>query len=166
VGRTGEPLTVEQILAWADAHHEQTGRWPRAGSGVVVGTAAETWAALDSALHHGGRGLPGGSSLTHLLEEQRGVHGRGPWTPQEDKLVRTLPALEVSHRTGRSLGAVYKRRRQLGVPTAQHGPTPRDWTAKEDEMVRSLPALAVAHRTGRSLTAVYLRRRQLGLRRR
>src|SRR5262249_41260148 len=27
-GRMGPPLTVEQILAWADAHHDRTGRWP------------------------------------------------------------------------------------------------------------------------------------------
>jgi hypothetical protein len=39
-----------------------------------------------------------------------------PWTPQEDELVKTLPAEEVAKRTGQSLSVVYKRRRRLGMP--------------------------------------------------
>ena len=33
----------------------------------------ETWAGVDSALWHGVRGLPGGSSLARLLSKRRGV---------------------------------------------------------------------------------------------
>jgi hypothetical protein len=33
MGRKGEPLTVEQILAWADAHKARTGTWPTRRSG-------------------------------------------------------------------------------------------------------------------------------------
>jgi hypothetical protein len=41
----------------------------------------------------------------------------GPaWTPAEDELVRTLPPAEVAKRTGRSLVAVYDRRRTLRLP--------------------------------------------------
>jgi hypothetical protein len=41
----------------------------------------------------------------------------GPaWTSEEDELVRTLPPAEVAQRTGRSLGAVYDRRRTLRLP--------------------------------------------------
>ena len=39
-----------------------------------------------------------------------------PWTPEEDALLRRLPAAEVARRTGRSLAAVYSRRRELGLP--------------------------------------------------
>jgi hypothetical protein len=28
MGQRRIPLTVEQILAWADAHHARTGEWP------------------------------------------------------------------------------------------------------------------------------------------
>ena len=28
-------LTVEEVLAWADAHHAATGNWPTKGSGPV-----------------------------------------------------------------------------------------------------------------------------------
>jgi hypothetical protein len=38
------------------------------------------------------------------------------WTTEEDELLRTLPAQEVARRTGRSLTAVYSRRRKLGLP--------------------------------------------------
>jgi hypothetical protein len=39
-----------------------------------------------------------------------------PWTPAEDDMVRTLPPADVVRRTGRSLRAVYDRRRTLGLP--------------------------------------------------
>jgi hypothetical protein len=44
------------------------------------------------------------------------VPGTIVWTPEDDELVRTLPAAEVVRRTGRSLIAVYSRRNRLGVP--------------------------------------------------
>ena len=62
------PLTVEQILAWADAHKAARGGWPNAKSGQVTGTD-ETWAGINAALIRGNRGLPGGSSLSRLLAE-------------------------------------------------------------------------------------------------
>jgi hypothetical protein len=66
------PLTVAQILAWADAHKARTGDWPRLKSGPVAGADGETWAAVDSALRHGFRGLHAGDSLTRLLARLRG----------------------------------------------------------------------------------------------
>jgi hypothetical protein len=65
---------------------------------------------------------------SHLTEETRSrmseahrkrgtlVPGTILWTPEEDELVKTLPAEEAAKRTGRSLSAVYARRRRLGVP--------------------------------------------------
>jgi len=67
------PLTVAQILAWADAHHEHTGRWPIKASGYIIGTLGEKWGNVHANLRRGGRGLPGGITLAQLLEKKRGV---------------------------------------------------------------------------------------------
>src|SRR5687768_6220821 len=69
-------LTVEEILQRADAHFALTGSWPMASSGFVVGMPDETWAALDSALRGGLRGLPSGLSLARLLAAERGVKNK------------------------------------------------------------------------------------------
>ncbi len=66
-------LTVRQILKWADAHHNQTGKWPTRDSGVVLDGDGTTWMAIQDALYLGGRGLRGGNSLARLLGEQRDV---------------------------------------------------------------------------------------------
>jgi hypothetical protein len=70
--RLAPPLTVAQILAWADLHHGRTGRWPSALSGPVADAPGENWHPLDTALQRGGRGLPGGTSLARLLVQCRG----------------------------------------------------------------------------------------------
>lgn len=70
------PLTVPQILAWADEHYQRTGRWPQVKSGKVGAAPAETWASIDGALRVGGRGLPGQSSLYEELARHRGVRNR------------------------------------------------------------------------------------------
>jgi hypothetical protein len=46
-----------------------------------------------------------------------------PWSATEDALLRTLPAAEVARRTGRTLSAIYMRRRELGLPDGRrrHG---------------------------------------------
>ncbi|WP_171469456.1 hypothetical protein [Frigoriglobus tundricola] len=67
------PLTREQILTWADAHHARTGHWPTTSSGPVDGVPGETWSAVSAALNTGSRGLPGGGSLARLLTQDRGV---------------------------------------------------------------------------------------------
>jgi hypothetical protein len=74
------PLSVARILAWADAHHEATGRWPSAYCGPVAGVPGESWSAIAYALMVGRRGLPGGMPLKRLLLEHRGpqVENRGP----------------------------------------------------------------------------------------
>jgi hypothetical protein len=66
-------LTDDQILAWAEAHRERAGRWPSLKSGAVIDAPEETWARVQSALHFGLRGLPGGSSLARLLQTARGA---------------------------------------------------------------------------------------------
>jgi hypothetical protein len=69
-------LTQRKILSWADAHHRHHERWPTRESGPVDDHPDETWRAVDDSLRYGHRGLPGGSSLARLLEEQRGVLNR------------------------------------------------------------------------------------------
>jgi hypothetical protein len=71
------PFTVAHILAWADAHHERTGRWPTVRSGPIEGSSGETWRAVEHALQEGFRGLPGGTTLARLLEKHRGVRNKG-----------------------------------------------------------------------------------------
>jgi hypothetical protein len=67
-------LTERQILAWADAFHERTARWPNVRRGGSIPDApGETWQAVHDALYVGLRGLPGGSSLARLLAKERGV---------------------------------------------------------------------------------------------
>jgi hypothetical protein len=79
-------LSIEQVLAWADAHRDATGRWPTAASGCIAGVPDETWASINDALRRGLRGLPGGGSLPDLLAEHRGKPERqrkAPLTEEE-----------------------------------------------------------------------------------
>ncbi len=77
-------LSVEAILAEADAWRNRTGKWPNSAAGRIPGAGGDNWRSIDNALIYGLRGLPGGSSLARLLAEQRGVRN-----------VRALPALTV-----------------------------------------------------------------------
>jgi hypothetical protein len=116
------PLTEAQILAWADAHHRQTGRWPSTSSGPVAGVAGEHWMTINSALRDGLRGLPGGDSLSRLLVRhgrRRGPDGPNAWTAEEDELLRRLSPAEAARRTGRDLRSVYQRRHRLRLPDAR-----------------------------------------------
>jgi hypothetical protein len=67
-----QPLTIELILQWADAHFLRTGRWPRVREGAVATAPGETWAKVSEALTYGLHGLPGGCSLALLLNKHRG----------------------------------------------------------------------------------------------
>src|SRR5258708_39572075 len=67
------PLTIGEILSWAEAHREATGKWPTHKCGSVIATKFESWANVDSALQQGLRGLPGNSSLARLLAQKKGA---------------------------------------------------------------------------------------------
>jgi hypothetical protein len=69
-------FSIRQILAWADAHHARTGKWPHCKSGPIPECPASTWRAVETALTSGGHGLPGGSSITRLLVERRAIRHR------------------------------------------------------------------------------------------
>jgi hypothetical protein len=70
------PLTVEQILAWADHEFRETGRWPKTIGGHVLANRNEKWRNINAALIAGSRGLPGGSTLAQVLATHRGVRNR------------------------------------------------------------------------------------------
>ena len=82
-----EIMTLDQILAWADAFHAEHGRWPNYTRDChVKGTISETWRNLDMALRRGNRGLLGGSSLACLLAERRGRRNPAqlpPWSVEQ-----------------------------------------------------------------------------------
>src|SRR5260221_44815 len=62
------PLTIAQILKWAEAQHTLFGAWPSKYTGPI-GNTGETWESVNAALRLGLRTLPGGSSLSQLLKE-------------------------------------------------------------------------------------------------
>ena len=62
-------------------------------SGPVAEAPEETWRAVNMALAQGHRGLPGGSSLSRLLDEsRRGTRPRGLKGPAWLKTDRRSPA--------------------------------------------------------------------------
>jgi hypothetical protein len=72
-------ISVELVLAWADAYHGATGRWPTIRSGPIAGVVGETWSSVNNALRKARRGLPGPTSLSRFLVEHRGPQARnGP----------------------------------------------------------------------------------------
>jgi hypothetical protein len=78
-------LSVDRILAWANAHRAATGRWPAPASGAISGAPGERWGNIDKALRNGSRGLPGGSSLSKLLTSHRGVTRGRARLPRTDR---------------------------------------------------------------------------------
>jgi hypothetical protein len=77
-------LLPEEVLAWADAHHERKECWPTRKSGPIPEAPDETWWAVDAAFVAGSRGLAGFGSLVRFLARHRGV--RNP---------KALPRLSV-----------------------------------------------------------------------
>ena len=69
-------LYFSQVLAWADAHHRWTGRWPTVKSGRVREAHDEKWKNIDMCLRVGNRGFPGRYSLAQMLAEYRGVRNK------------------------------------------------------------------------------------------
>jgi hypothetical protein len=67
-------LSIPLILAWADAHFQRMGTWPRRTSGLIPqAPGVLTWRAVEMALQVGRHGLAGGNSLPRVLAEHRGV---------------------------------------------------------------------------------------------
>ena len=103
-------LTIAQILAWADAHHDRTGAWPRKTTGHITGTRDETWNGMHEALLKGRRSLRGGCTLATLLERHRGVRHKQHAPRFSARRIRTW-AGRYRRETGR-------------WPTVRSGPIP------------------------------------------
>ncbi len=125
------PLTSEAILAWADAHHRRTGRWPTTASGAVARSDGETWSGIGGALSQGTRGLPGNDSLARFLGKHRGVRNRKDAPPMSVRKIVTW-AREHHRRTGR-------------WPTAKAGPVAaapgETWAAIAHAIIRGTRGL-------------------------
>jgi hypothetical protein len=73
----------------------------------------------------GHKGLKHSAETRHRMSEAHRRRGTGganpgrPWTPEEDALVWSLDAQEAARRTGRTVKAVWARRRKLGVNRAK-----------------------------------------------
>jgi hypothetical protein len=67
-----KPLTIRQILEWAEDHFSQSGRWPSILSGRVLAAPGEKWVNINMALKNGQRGLPSGYTLATLLGKAPG----------------------------------------------------------------------------------------------
>jgi hypothetical protein len=122
-----------RILAWADAFHARTGRWPRIHSGFIPEQLGETWRKVDSALRCGLRALPRGSSLAQLLATHRQVRN-----------ARQPPPLSIPQALGWS--DCYHRRTGHW-PTSESGPIPEapgeTWRGVDVALrvgIRGLPA--------------------------
>jgi hypothetical protein len=137
------PLSIPQILAWADEWFLRCGRWPKHESGAIPGSLGENWGIVEGALSKGYRGLPGGSSLAQLLAAQRGV--RNP---------QNLPALSEEQilawadewfaRTGR-----WPKKNSAGIP----GYPGETWKKVNEALYRGLRGLPGGSSLARLLTA-------------
>jgi hypothetical protein len=142
-------ISVEEVLRWADLHHEKHGVWPNAGSGPVDRVPGINWAKIDALLKQGRRGLPGGSSLTRLLAQER--WGSPPSQSAALSVERILAWADAHHTSHGKL------------PTAKSGPVaaaPGEWWSVIDVALKkgyrgleggsSLSQLLAANRSGQS----------------
>src|SRR5262249_6415681 len=124
-------LDVETILAWADAYHARTGRWPKAKSGPIPEAPGETWMRVSTATVEGLRGLGRGPTLAQLLAERRGA---GNHLGQPRLTVGQVMAWAADHerRTGK-------------CPTSRSGPVEgasgEDWGRIDNALLNGLRGL-------------------------
>jgi hypothetical protein len=146
-------LSIQQILAWADGHHQRTANWPNLGSGAIMEAPEESWSAVDHALRRGSRGLPGGFSLAELLGVERGV--------------RTQVAVPRLRRKQILAWAVAHHRRTNKWPTIDSGVIPEapeeTWCAVETALRDGLRGLKGGSSLARFLDAQGKKRNHVAL---
>jgi hypothetical protein len=135
-------LKEGQILAWADAYHAATGKWPTGKSGPISG-ANETWNAVATAMHAGVRGLRRGFSLSQLLARRRGVRNRGDLPPLKESQILTWADHHFGQ-TGRWPAA------GSGVVAEAPGET---WMAIEQALIKGLRGLSGGSSLARLISA-------------
>lgn len=144
----GWTLTETQVVAWADAHFDQTGDWPTATSGRVVAAPWETWAALNAALRNGSRGLAGGDSLPRLLRRSGRIgerRGRPPKRERQELACQLhdmgLSRAEIGRRLGVSRQAAWDLLSRVGRRT---GSEPRSTAGKQPCLASRLHDLGLS----------------------
>jgi hypothetical protein len=82
-------LTVEGILAAADAYRARTGQWPSASSRAPCHPGGPKWSSINTSLMNGRYGVPAPISLTVLLEIRRGrPNAKNRRRLSEDQILR------------------------------------------------------------------------------
>jgi hypothetical protein len=90
-------LSLEQILAAADAYRAATGRWPNVTSGPIAEIPGATWSTLNRALLRGLPGLTAGMSLAQLLAQHRGRQVNGLAALTIEEILRWADAYREAH---------------------------------------------------------------------
>ena len=81
------------------------------------------------------------------------------WAAAEDEAARTLTPSGAAQKTGRTLTAVYRRRKRLGITGGRGTP----WSPELDELLKSRTIEEATEATGRSRGGVMQRMWQLGI---
>lgn len=111
------PLTLEQVLAWADSHYQRTGRWPAAkGGGPIPEAPAEKWANIVQVMQFGNRGFDGSLTLAQALVKYRGKSHHMQLPPLTKKMI--IEWAEFHHLYTRKWPGYYSGR-VLGQPHEQ-----------------------------------------------
>jgi hypothetical protein len=106
------PLTIAEILGWAQRHFDRHGRWPCVSSGVIPNSGGEKWQIIDLALTNTTRGLPGPYTLHKLIRLYATLKLRAHWE-------QSLSDGQVSGGTPAEVAArILERRKMLGAPTS------------------------------------------------
>jgi hypothetical protein len=147
-------LTLDQVLAWADAHHAATGAWPTLESGKVLGCETENWSAIDNDLRVGSRGLPHGLSVLRVLEQYRRVSDR---RMRETLTVEQIVAWADSHHSATG------RWPRLKSGSVAGGPDGLTWKAIDEALFRGGRGLPGGARLNRFLAERRDTRRDLTL---
>src|SRR5438105_3174989 len=98
------PLTIARILAWADDYKRRIGRWPNHRSGRIR-SYDESWLAINAALGHGHRGLPGltADQILTWADAYFGRHGEWPYHysgPIDEVPTETWSGIDTALRNG------------------------------------------------------------------
>jgi hypothetical protein len=107
-----------------------------------------------------GRRLGRDKSTVGERRRHLGIPPKVPdWTPQEIKLLGTVPDRQLAQRLGRTLFSIQNRRLKLGIPPAVN-PKYRPWTEQEMRLLGTMPDADLALKIGRPYEAVRDKRNQ------
>ena len=139
-------LTISRVHEEIRVHHSRVGRWPSRLAGPVP-TLGITFAALDTALKRGSRGLPRGSSLGEEVAKVREAAGGPDGVPITLDRVRAAIA-EHRNRTGSYPGVRAGHCEPLGI----------NWKALNERLRQGTGDLAGGSSVAREVAEVELRR--------